>query len=125
MTIHTICNYLIIAGSIAFGLIPLDKKRIHAPWAKRVFIIAAIIGVIDGSVELAWDMDWFSLSSGGSRLLEAVLHMVGGLVLGFIFSLILSGQLLGTKQPPNNSLQPTPGGASVSNLHSSPGVAEL
>ncbi len=100
MTIHSICNYLIIAGSIAFGLIPLDKKRIRAPWANRVFIITAIIGVAEGSVELAWDVDWFSLSSGGSRLLEAVLQTVGGLVLGFIFSLILSGQLCGTKQPP-------------------------
>jgi hypothetical protein len=29
--------------------------------------------------------------------------MIGGLLLGFLFSLIFSGQLTGKKQPPNKS----------------------
>jgi hypothetical protein len=50
---------------------------------------------------LASVMGWFM----AGRLLQSYLDMVGGLFLGFIFSLIFSGQLSGikreTKQLPN------------------------
>jgi hypothetical protein len=82
-----------------FGFVPFDKKRIRAGWAKAAFVIIAVIGIARGVVSLAWDLGWFALGSVSSSRLDAFLyHFVDGLLLGFILSLILSGQLSGTKR---------------------------
>jgi len=92
---------ILIAGCVYLAFIPFDKKRVRARWAKSVFAICAVAGITIGMFGLASVMGWFM----AGRLLQSYLDMVGGLFLGFIFSLIFSGQLSGikreTKQLPN------------------------
>jgi hypothetical protein len=90
------CIYIIGFSILAFA--PFDKKRIRAPWAKLVFAISSIIGITKGVVGLMWEMSWFTLGKEASYRLDSLFHMVGGLLLGFLFSLIFSGQLSGVKR---------------------------
>jgi hypothetical protein len=105
-----------IAGFAILFFTPFEKKRIRARWAKLVFILSSLIGIAKGSIGLAWDLGWFSVSSKGGQVLQSYLSMTGGLLLGFLFSLIFSGQLTGKKQPPNTALEPT-GTAPVSSTN--------
>ena len=98
-----------IVGFAILVFAPFSKRRIRADWAKLVFVLGSAIGIIEGSVNLVWDLGYFSLSAKGSQLLEDYLSMTGGLLLGFLFALIFSGQLTGKKLPPNkDALEPTP-----------------
>jgi hypothetical protein len=87
-----------IVGFAILFFAPFSKRRVRAGWAKTVFILGSVIGIGRGVVGLSWDLGWLSLSSRDMRFYD----MVGGLLLGFLFSLIFSGQLGGKKQPPNN-----------------------
>jgi hypothetical protein len=98
MSSGIINNCIIIAGCAILGFVPFDKKRIRAAWAKLAFGIIAVVGIVSGSMRLAWDSGWFTLGTEASRRLDNYLYMVSGVVLGFLFSLILSGQLTGTKR---------------------------
>jgi len=93
-----IVDSIIIIGCAALGFVPFDKKRVRAGWGKLTFGIIALIGIVHGAVRLAWDLGWFKVGTVGSYRLDAVLYQVGGIILGFLFSLILSGQLTGTKR---------------------------
>jgi hypothetical protein len=113
MNTHVVLDCIFIVGFATYAFIPFDKKRLRARWAKVVFIVSAVIGIARGMVGLAWDLNWFVLGSEASRWLDSYLYMVGGLLLGFIFSLIFSGQLVGAKRvgdskgSPNQTLQAT------------------
>jgi hypothetical protein len=96
-----------IVGFAILICAPFSKRRVRARWANMVFILGSTIGIAKGSITLAWDLGWFTVSDRSGRLLEDYLSMTGGLLLGFLFSLIFSGQLTGKKQPPNKSLQAT------------------
>ncbi|HTA95414.1 MAG TPA: hypothetical protein VK769_04750 [Verrucomicrobiae bacterium] len=98
MNAGIINDCIIIAGCAILGFVPFDKKRIRVGWAKLAFGIISIIGIAHGAVRLAWDLSWFTLGSESSRRLDDYLYMVSGVILGFLFSLILSGQLTGTKR---------------------------
>jgi hypothetical protein len=98
MNSNIIDNCIIIACCAILGFVPFDKKRTRAGWAKLAFGIIAIIGIAKGVVRLAWDLGWFTLSGEASRRLDGGLYMVSGVILGFLFSLILSGQLTGKKR---------------------------
>ena len=98
MNSSIVIDFIIIAGCAFFGFVPFDKKRIRTGWAKKVFGIIAIIGIARGIVELAWDLGWFTLGSEVGHRLDDYLYMVSGVILGLLFSLILSGQLSGTKR---------------------------
>jgi hypothetical protein len=98
MNSGVVIDCLIIAGFAFFGFLPFDKKRIRVGWAKFVFGIISVTGITDGVVRLAWDLGWFALGSNASSRFNGYLYMVGGVILGLIFSLILSGQLTGTKR---------------------------
>lgn len=98
MNSNIIVDCVIIAGCAIWGFVPFDKKRIRVGWAKLAFGIIAITGIARGVVELAWDLGWFTLGSEAGRRLDDYLYMVSGVILGFLFSLILSGQLSGKKR---------------------------
>ena len=83
---------------ISQTLLGTDRTRNRAPWAKKVVAICAVVGITKGLVGLAWDLGWFTLGSEAARRLDSYVYLVGGLLLGFIFSLILSGQLLGSRR---------------------------
>ena len=114
MSVRILFDFLLIVGFAAYGLVPFTNKRIRAPWAKKVFIVSSVVGVARGAVGLAWDLGWLRLGAEEGVPLDNFLSMIGGLLLGFIFSLIFSGQLVGRRQDfncepaPNPHLQPTP-----------------
>jgi hypothetical protein len=93
-----VIDCIIIACCAILGFVPFDKKRIRAGWAKSAFGIIAVIGIAKGGVRLAWDLGWFTLGGKASHRLDSGLYMVGGVILGFLFSLIFSGQLSGKKR---------------------------
>jgi hypothetical protein len=93
-----VIDCIIIAGCASLGFMPFDKKRIRVGWAKLAFGIIAVIGIVRGVIELAWDLGWFTLGGDAGRRLDDYLYMVSGVILGFLFSLILSGQLTGKKR---------------------------
>jgi len=97
MNARVVVNLIIVVGSICFGFFPLDRKRIRARWAKGIFVLIGLIGCAMGAVRVALEMHWLQLSDHNDYVIHTMLSEVGGLLLGFIFSLILSGQLLGTK----------------------------
>jgi len=98
MNYSVINDCIIIAGCAILGFGAFDKKGIRAGWAKLAFGIIAVIGIADGVVKLSWDLGWLTLGSKAGRVLDDYLYMVGGVIVGFLFSLILSGQLTGTKR---------------------------
>jgi hypothetical protein len=87
-----IVDCIIITGCATLGFVPFDKKRVRAGWAKLTYGIIAVLGIAHGAVRLAWDFGWFTLGTVGSYRLDATLYQVNGVILGFLFSLILSGQ---------------------------------
>jgi hypothetical protein len=103
MNSWVILDCIQIIGFAILFFAPFDKRRVRAGWAKTIFILGSVIGIGKGIVGLAWDLGWLSLSSQEIRIYDAI----GGLLLGFLFSLFFSGQLGGKKQPSNNALQPT------------------
>jgi hypothetical protein len=88
---------IIIAGCAILGFVPFDKKRTRANWAKLAFGTIAAIGIAHGIVRLAWDLNWFTVGAEAGRKLDDYLYMSSGVILGFLFSLILSGELTGKK----------------------------
>ena len=88
---------MLLLASGCFALIPLDRKRIRARWAKFVLVLIGVLGVSKGMGHLTLHKGWLHLSSQGVHMVTTVLTHLGGLSLGFILSLIFSGQLLGTK----------------------------
>ncbi len=98
MNSGVINDCIIIAGCAILGFVPFDRKRIRAGWAKIAFGILSVIGILHGVVRLAWDLGWFTLGGDAGRRLDEYLYMVSGVVLGFLFSLILSGQASGKKR---------------------------
>ncbi|HEY4285310.1 MAG TPA: hypothetical protein VGM62_19785, partial [Chthoniobacterales bacterium] len=70
-----------------------------APWAKSVFWICSIAGVINCLINWAWKLGWFEFSNQPGNRIGVVLDCsVNGVVLGLILALILSGQLAGQKR---------------------------
>lgn len=104
-TIAGVLDYSIqIIGFAILIFVPFSKRRARADWAKRLFIAGSAIGVARGLVGLAWDLRYFSFGSTGSQAFIAYNSMIGGLLLGFLIALAVSGQLLGKKQLPNPTL---------------------
>ena len=111
-------------GSIIFGSIQIigfailafalfDKRRVRARWANFTFGISSLIGITRGIASLARGLDWLALSRQAAAGFDVLYEMAGGLLLGFLLSLIFSGELAGKKQdikhPPNDTaLEPTP-----------------
>jgi len=91
-------NCVIMAGSALLAFVPFDKTRVRTLWAKWIFGILALLGIVKGGVEVAWNLGWFVLSDDSGRRLHSCLSFASGLVVGFLFSLIFSGQLIGSKR---------------------------
>jgi hypothetical protein len=106
MNLRIIIDCSLIAGFCCFACAAFDIRRFRALWAKSVFIISATVGIANGVVELAWDSRWFVLGPDDGRQLTIWLSVINGLLLGLIFSLILSGQLRGIKQVTNQPDNP-------------------
>lgn len=76
----------------------ITSSRVHQRWAKAVFIAVGVIGVIMGSTELLLDFHWFEPTNEMAWRVHYGLAWSRGMLLGMIFSLIASGQLLGVRR---------------------------
>ena len=70
----------------------------RARWAKLLFAGSGVLGLAYGVVHLMLDTRWLVLSKIGSYRLHNVLDTVSGLLLGFLLSLVFSGQARGMKR---------------------------
>jgi len=95
MNHRTLVDCALILLFVVFGLIPFDKGRLRAPWARLVFLLVAAIGLLWALFHLAMHLRAFAPAIDSSRPRLVVSSAVGGLLLGLVVSLILSGQLLG------------------------------
>jgi type III secretory pathway component EscT len=77
-------------------VLPFQKKRERARWAKLAIVISGLLGITDGVLSLLVDVHWFDRSS--LHGIYVMRHVIEGLMLGFMFSLILAGQMLGSKR---------------------------
>ena len=116
MDFHALADAITAVGCAVLGCHPFDKRLIFAGWAKLVYGLIAIIGIALGIIGFTRDVGWIALGGEATRRLDLQLYLARGIVLGLLFSLILSRQLLGTKKTdqmlgkvPNQPPEATPG----------------
>ncbi|HSY20278.1 MAG TPA: hypothetical protein VK815_18175 [Candidatus Acidoferrales bacterium] len=98
MDIATIIDCNIIAAGVLFGFAPFDRQRVRAGWAKLAFGLIAPIWIAVGAFRLASDMACFQLGDDAFNRLNSYVSSAGGLVIGVVLALVLSGQFRGTKR---------------------------
>jgi hypothetical protein len=98
MTSNTITAIIIMAGCALLGYHSFDKKRIFAEWGKACMRILALVAIIMGAVEIAWDLSWFTLGDEANRRLDGWFSFSRGLLIGLLLALSLSRQLIGIKK---------------------------
>jgi hypothetical protein len=91
-------NLVIAVGSALLGSVAFDRVRKRELWAKVAIFVFGIIGVARGSIDAVWHLDWLGLTSDVGARLENSLSLMSGVALGILFSLVISGQLFGSKR---------------------------
>lgn len=99
MNTRLIFRCIVIVLFIIFAFVPFIAGRVRARWAKRLFFIIAVLGVAVVSFNVALeDLRLFTPDSQMNRAILVMTSAAEGLILGFIFSLIMSGQLFGKEK---------------------------
>lgn len=88
---------LLIAGSIWLTAGFFSRKRKRARWARIVLGASGMIGLAYGVTYLALDSRWLVLTDDNSYLVHTLLHHTGGLLLGFLLSVVIAGETEGKK----------------------------
>jgi hypothetical protein len=95
---ETIVTHLIYIGSsVCFGSFPFDRSRLRAPWANRVALTIAGILMIMGGYGLILDLEVWNPSRQVQSHLGYLIQGMGGFLLGCVFALFASGELMGKK----------------------------
>lgn len=113
MNIHTVITddpglMISTIGCAILLFFPFSKKRIRAGWAKWTFLICGVVGTMNGVVQMAWDLGCFVLRGTGAQLLHRYFSVADGIIIGFLLSLALSGELAGKKRLPDVMVEPSP-----------------
>jgi hypothetical protein len=103
MASNIIPTVVIMTGSTLIGYHSFDKKRIFAEWSKACMRILALIAIIMGVIEIAWNLSWFTLGDDAAHQLDGWRSFSRGLLLGLLVALSLSGQLIGMKKEVHHS----------------------
>jgi len=105
------------AGGVLLAFAPLERKRTRSPWAQVTLLLSALTLLFIGTSELLRHYHVWVLSPQMEHGFSHTLVTLRGVVLGFLLSLALSGQLAGRKlasdERPNQTLQPTAGRSDV------------
>lgn len=96
--LRTIAGFIAIAASILFALIPFDRSRIRAAWAKGLFVAVGIVGVFVSVTQSVVYDHWVARTEGIARIIPLLREGLIGFALGLITALILSDQLRGSKR---------------------------
>jgi hypothetical protein len=97
-THHIIVSSLIVLGSACFICFALDTNRIRAAWAKWVLLAVAVLGLGDGITGVLLNTGFLHLESDALWRCRAVLQAARGAIVGLVFALAVSGQLLGKRK---------------------------
>ena len=97
MNAKAISNVLIIIGFVGLFLFAFDPQRSRPRWAKGLLVGTGLIGVAMGLVSLLINQHWAFVGDPACNFVNDVLNKVDGLLVGFILTLMMSGQLFGTK----------------------------
>jgi hypothetical protein len=88
-----------IASYAVCALMPfLDRKHVREGWAKSAFLFFGLIGMADSVVYLTLHERWLVVDTNANHVIHRLLSFAGGIIVGIVFTLMLSGQLLGTKR---------------------------
>ena len=86
-----------IGGFVWFALIPfLDRKRVRVRWATFCIVFCGLLGAVTTIVSLLRHAAIIVVSSDTSHIIAHYRAVVWGFLLGIMFVLMVSGQLLGT-----------------------------
>jgi hypothetical protein len=99
MNSHILTHWVQVAGGACFVWFAFvsGPRRNRAHWARLLLALTGVITVALGATQLLGDYRWLVFGPRMTVIAQGTFHLIRGLILGFIFSLILSGQLLGTK----------------------------
>jgi hypothetical protein len=87
-----------LVASIIFLLIPTGHSRSRAAWANALFVTVGIVGVLVSGTKLLLLLHWIAPSAATVGTIHQARVLLCGFALGLILALILSGQLVGSKQ---------------------------
>jgi hypothetical protein len=95
--VNELIHFLYLGASVAFFALPLRRSRLRAPWARWVcFTISGLFLILAaGGLALAMHL-WNPLEPLRSNL-EHYLEGLRGFLLGCVFVLLISGELIGRK----------------------------
>ena len=86
-----------IAGFVWYAIIPfLDRKRVRARWAIFSILISGLLGAAMTTLDLLRHSSLLVVSSETSHILARYRPVFWGLMLGVMFTLMVSGQLFGS-----------------------------
>ena len=94
----TLTHGVALVASLAFLLVPLDRARPRAVWAKAVIVAVGSLGVLVSGAELLFHTRWGNSSRELLAWFRATKGFLCGFALGLIAALILSGQLAGVQR---------------------------
>jgi hypothetical protein len=89
---------ILIVCSALLGCQPIDRKRRFAGWATALLVLVGVLGISQGMILIAWDLDWISVGEEGGHRLWGWLSFMGGISLGMILALLLSREMFGHKK---------------------------
>ena len=90
---------LVIISFAWIAILPfVQKKPVRARWAKISMCLCGVVGLVNAIISLILHVGWVVVSSHTAHQIHGYLLVLSGLFLGILLSLIISGQLKGTKQ---------------------------
>jgi hypothetical protein len=88
-----------IASFACYALFPfLNTKRVRARWATFTILFSGLLGMSCASVYLMLHSGWLVVGSHTNHVIHTWLRVFCGILLGVAFTLIITGQLPGTKR---------------------------
>jgi len=92
-----------LLGGVVLGAVPFDRKKTRTAWARVVFALSAIILVFIGASEVPRHYRVCVLSSVAEYGFSHTLSLLRGVILGFLLTLVFSGELVGRKRTPEDA----------------------
>ena len=89
--------FVYAAGGLILGAVPFDRDYERSRWARGLFALTAVLLLFISVSELLRHYRFWVLSSHLERGFAYTLAVLRGVVLGFLLSLMFSGQLIGRK----------------------------
>ena len=92
-----ILHIIYLGAAIGFVCMPFMPCHHCAGWARRVFFTIAGLFMLMAVLGLARDFGYWVLSQHQKLVLEHSMQAIRGFIIGCVFVLLVSGNLLGTR----------------------------